>query len=133
MAGGVDGYLVLRQELSAAPGAVDAFLYVNGRDVEEEGSYALEWHKPSCTWHLKEGNAQIYRLLPERRRVIDLLNERGPLNTKEVAEALNPGIEIKDPKTSKDYKKVQFLLYKLRDAGYIRFRHYDKRWEVSIS
>lgn len=126
LSGGVDGYMVLRKE----PGAADAFLYVNGRDIEEEGNYALEWHVQTCTWHLKEGEAHIYKLSPERRRIIDLLNEHGPLFTKEVAEHLNPGIEIKDSKTSKEYRKAQFLLYKLRDDGYIQFRPYDKRWEV---
>jgi AAA domain-containing protein len=126
LTGSVDGYIVLRKE----PGAADAFLYVNGRDIEEEGNYALEWHNPTCTWHLKEGEARIYKLLPERRRVIDLLTEHGPLGTKEVAELLNPGIEIKDPKTSREYRKVQFLLYRLRDDEYIQVRFYDKRWEV---
>jgi hypothetical protein len=126
LTGSVDGYIVLRKE----PGAADAFLYVNGRDIEEEGNYALEWHSPTCTWHLKEGEARIYKLSPERKRIIDLLTEHGPLGTKEVVELLNPGIEIKDPKTSREYRKGQFLLYKLRDDGYIQVRFYDKRWEV---
>jgi hypothetical protein len=126
LTGSVDGYTVLRKE----PGAADAFLYVNGRDIEEEGNYALEWHNPTCTWHMKEGEARIYKLSPERKRIIDLLTEHGPLGTKEVAERLNPGIEITDPKTSREYRKVQSLLYKLRDAEYIRLRLFDKRWEV---
>jgi hypothetical protein len=126
LTGSVDGYIVLRKE----PGAADAFLYVNGRDIEEEGNYALEWHNPTCTWHLKEGEARIYKLSPERKRVIDLLTEHGPLGTKEVAELLNPGIEIKDPKTSREYRKVQFLLHRLRDDDYIQVRFFDKRWEV---
>jgi hypothetical protein len=79
---------------------------------------------------MKEGEARIYKLSPERKRIIDLLTEHGPLGTKEVAELLNPGIEIKDPKTSREYRKVQFLLHRLRFDGYIQVRFYDKKWEV---
>ena len=56
LTGGADGALVLNRER----GRADAYLYVTGRDIEEEKELALSWDSTTATWKIA-GDAEEYR------------------------------------------------------------------------
>jgi len=64
--GGVDGVMVLRRQR----GQADAFLYVTGKDVEEEKDYALNWDARTTTWAIK-GDAKDYTGSDERLAIVN--------------------------------------------------------------
>jgi hypothetical protein len=72
--------------LNRARGQDTARLFVTGRDVEER-EMALVWHKQTVSWTL-EGGAEEFSRSEERREILELLHERGPLAPKAIAEAL---------------------------------------------
>jgi len=85
LSGGVDGALVLKRDR----GRADAYLYVMGRDIEEEQELALRWDANTAGWCIV-GDAEEYRLSEERQAVARVLrNTDGPLGPKDVAEALD--------------------------------------------
>ena len=87
--------MVLRRQR----GQADAFLYVTGKDIEEEKDYALNWDAKTTTWAIK-GDAKDYTGSDERLAIVELLKQHGPLSLKEMAERLHPGVEItKDTKS----------------------------------
>jgi len=86
LTGGVDGVMVLRRQR----GQADAFLYVTGKDIEEEQDYALNWDAKTTTWAIK-GDAGDYAGSDERLAIVELLRQQGPLNSKEIAERLEAG------------------------------------------
>jgi AAA domain len=127
LSAGVDGYMVLRR----SPGQPDmAFLTVVGRDLDEDRELALKWHQQTATWHI-EGDAERFKLSPEQRRVVELLIEHGPLDTKALAERLHPGITITSTKDSREYDATKKLCYKLQAKDHIYRRTFDKRWIVT--
>jgi len=84
LTGGADGALVLNRER----GRADAFLYVTGRDIEEEQEIALTWDAATATWKIA-GDAEEYRLSKERQEIIECLRSlREPAGPKEVSDAL---------------------------------------------
>lgn len=109
LTGGVDGVLVLSRER----GTADAFLYVDGRDVEEQSELALTWSPDNASWTLA-GNAEEYRLNKERAELIKLLTSADePMGPKDVADAIGKS----DPKS---YNATRQRLYQMSKAGEIK-------------
>ncbi len=85
LTGGVDSALVLSRER----GAADAFLYVDGRDIEEAAELALTWDQHRASWWLK-GDAEEYRMSKERRAIYNTVKDSSErITPKEVAEVLD--------------------------------------------
>ena len=83
--GSVDGALVLKRER----GKADAYLHIDGRDIEHPTELALEWNRKTVTWTIL-GDAKEYRMSEGRRAILaSLENADEPLGPKEIAEMLN--------------------------------------------
>jgi hypothetical protein len=105
LTGGADGALVLNRER----GRADAYLYVTGRDIEEEKEYALSWDSATATWKIV-GEAEEYRHSRERQEIDECLRTLGePAGPKEVSEALG-----------KPYNNVKQLMWKMDRDGDLR-------------
>ncbi len=105
LTGGADGALVLNRER----GRADAYLYVTGRDIEEEQELALSWDATTATWKIA-GDAEEYRISKERQEIIECLRALGePAGPKEVSEVLG-----------KTYNNVKQLLFKMGNDGDVR-------------
>jgi hypothetical protein len=105
LTGGADGALVLNRER----GRADAYLYVTGRDIEEEKEYALSWDSATVTWKIV-GEAEEYRHSRERQEIDECLRTLGePAGPKEVSEALG-----------KPYNNVKQLMWKMDRDGDLR-------------
>jgi hypothetical protein len=102
LSGGVDGVMLLKRDR----GRADAFLYVDGRDIEEPRELALRWDAELASWSLV-GDAEEYRVSQERQDIIRVLEDAGePMAPKEVAELLD-----KAPNT------VKYLMWRMsKDA-----------------
>jgi hypothetical protein len=82
LTGGVDGALVLKRQR----GRADAFLHVDGRDIEQPTELALKFDQNTATWAIV-GDAEEYRLSEGRRAILRVLeNADEPLSPKEIAE-----------------------------------------------
>jgi hypothetical protein len=82
LTGGVDGALVLKRKR----GRADAFLHVDGRDIENPTELAMKFDTDAATWAIA-GDAEEYRVSEARlkiRRVLEHAEE--PLSPKEIAE-----------------------------------------------
>jgi hypothetical protein len=105
LTGGADGALVLNRER----GRADAYLYVTGRDIEEEKELALSWDSATATWKIA-GDAEEYRTSKERQEIVDCLRSLGePAGPKEVSEALG-----------KAYNATKQLMWKMDKDGDLR-------------
>jgi hypothetical protein len=105
LTGGADGALVLNRQR----GRADAYLYVTGRDIEEEKELALSWDSTTATWKIA-GDAEEYRNSRERQEVEGCLRTLGePAGPKEVSEALG-----------KPYNNVKQLMWKMGNEGDLR-------------
>lgn len=84
LTGGVDNALVLKRQR----GRADAYLVVDGRDIEEPVELALEWDANVASWCIA-GDADAYRLTKERAEIVGVLESHGePMTPSEVADAL---------------------------------------------
>ena len=129
LAGGVDGFMVLQR----VPVGNAATLYVAGRDIEEAGEHSIAWDRDRARWRLTGEDPRLTRLAPEQRRVVDALRD-GAKSIRELAEALNPGHVVSDPKRDPKYKAASENIYKLRDRGLVEQRSFDRRWGlISLS
>lgn len=82
LTGGVDGALVLKRKR----GDADAYLHVDGRDIEEPTELALKVDQNAATWVIM-GDAEEYRRSETRRKILKALEEADePLGPKDVAE-----------------------------------------------
>jgi hypothetical protein len=105
LTGGVDGALVLNRQR----GRADAYLYVTGRDIEEEKELALSWDSTTATWKIA-GDAEEYRNSPERQEIQKCLHTLGkPSGPKEVSVALG-----------KPENNVKQLMWKMGNDGDLR-------------
>src|SRR5215212_3012994 len=105
LTGGADGALVLNRQR----GRADAYLYVTGRDIEEEKELALSWDSTTATWKIA-GDAEEYRNSRERQEVEGCLRTLGePAGPKEVSEALG-----------KPHNNVKQLMWKMGNDGDLR-------------
>lgn len=85
LSGGVDGALVLKRER----GRADAFLYVTGREIEEERELALRWDQELANWTIV-GDAAEYKISEERAAILRTLEDAdGPMTPTEVADAMD--------------------------------------------
>ena len=123
LTGGVDGVMVLRRQR----GQADAFLFITGKDIEEGKDYALNWDAKTTTWAIK-GDARDYVGSDERLEIVALLRKHGPLNIKEMAELLHPGIEVKWG--TKEYESTKKLILRAREVGKIAQERFDKRYHL---
>lgn len=80
--GAADGAWILKR----ARGKDDAELHLIGRDLEEEGQFAVSFEREHCRWRWL-GDAWMVRMTGERRQVLDLLAAQ-PLRPAEIAKAL---------------------------------------------
>jgi hypothetical protein len=84
LSGAADGVLLLKRDR----GRGDAYLHVDGRDIEEPSELALTWNANTACWTLA-GDADEYRLSRERADILRVLEEHGePMTPTEVADAL---------------------------------------------
>jgi hypothetical protein len=105
LTGGVDGVLVLKRER----GRADAFLYITGRDIEQERELALSWDGTTASWRIA-GDAEEYRGSKERAEIVECLHSaQRPMGPKEVSDALG-----------KDYNATKQLLWKMSNDGDLR-------------
>ena len=101
--------------LTRKRGDADAFLMVDGKDIEEPQELALSWDAAACTW-TAQGDAATYRLNKERREIIELLERWDePMGPKAVADALG-----------KDYNATRQLMFKMHGDGQLSQVGYGK-------
>jgi hypothetical protein len=87
LTGGVDGALVLKRRR----GRADAFLHVDGRDIETPTELALKFDPDAATWAIA-GDAEEYRLSESRQAILRVLgNADEPLSPKDIAEMAEAG------------------------------------------
>jgi hypothetical protein len=85
LTGGVDGALVLKRKR----GQADAFLHIDGRDIENPTELALKWDAEAATWAVM-GDAEEYRKSETRRAIVKALEDADePLGPKDVAGLLD--------------------------------------------
>lgn len=80
--GAADGAWVLRR----GRGEDEAELHLIGRDLEDEGAFAVRFDRETCRWQWL-GEAWKARISSERREILELLRN-GPLRPKEIADGL---------------------------------------------
>lgn len=101
--------------LTRKRGDADAFLMVDGKDIEEPQELALGWDAATCSW-TAQGDAATYRLNKERREIIELLEKWDePMRPKAVATELD-----------KDYDQTRQLMYKMAGDGQLAQEGYGK-------
>jgi hypothetical protein len=88
LSGAADGVLLLKRDR----GRGDAYLHVDGRDIEEPAELALTWNPNTACWTLA-GDADEFRLSRERAEILRRLEEHGePMTPTEVADTLGKSI-----------------------------------------
>jgi AAA domain len=101
--------------LTRKRGDADAFLMVDGKDIEEPEELALGWDGATCSWTAR-GDAATYRLNKERREIIEVMEAWDePMGPKAVANALG-----------KDYDQTRQLMYKMAGDGQLSQEGYGK-------
>ncbi len=105
---GVDGALILKRER----GRADAFLYADGRDLEETVEIALEWSKSAVTWTAK-GPAEEYRVSQQRAAIIRIVSAFGD----EGAGPRTVHETLADEGTKISYDTVRALMVKMSRDG----------------
>lgn len=109
LTGGVDGTLILARER----GQADAYLHIDGRDVEESRELALRWDRNVASWTVV-GDAEDFRLSETRRAIRDLLeNADGPMSARDVAIGIGKG-------DHKGYSAVRQRLYQMSRDGEVK-------------
>jgi hypothetical protein len=96
IAGAADAVLVLKR----GRGETDGTLNIAGRDVEEL-ELALKFHKQEGMWELL-GAAEEYARSKERREILQILRENGPLTPRRVSGMLG-----------KNYGSIKTLMWKM--------------------
>jgi hypothetical protein len=101
--------------LTRKRGDADAFLMVDGKDIEEPQELALGWDAATCSWAV-QGDAATYRLNKERREIVEVMTAWDePMGPKAVAQALG-----------KDYDQTRQLMYKMAGDGQLAQEGYGK-------
>jgi hypothetical protein len=84
LSGAADGVLLLKRDRDRG----DAYLHVDGRDIEKPAEFALTWDAETAGWTLA-GDAEQYRMSKSRAEVMDVLARSDePITPTEVADAL---------------------------------------------
>lgn len=85
MTGGVDNVLVMKRER----GQMDAALYVDGRDIEEQQELALTFS--DGYWSSDGRSVEAVQMSKERRAVMDVVETLGPkAKSKDICDSLHP-------------------------------------------
>jgi hypothetical protein len=101
--------------LTRKRGDADAYLMIDGKDIEEPQELALGWDAITCSW-TAQGDAATYRLNKERREIIELLiREDEPMGPKAVAELLD-----------KSYDATKQMMKRMSDDGQLKQEGYGK-------
>jgi hypothetical protein len=101
--------------LTRKRGDADAYLMVDGKDIEEPQELALGWDAATCCWTAK-GDAATYRLNKERREIVEAMTAWDePMGPKAVSDALG-----------KDYDQTRQLMYKMAGDGQLTQEGYGK-------
>jgi hypothetical protein len=101
--------------LTRKRGDADAYLMIDGKDIEEPQELALGWDAATCAW-TAQGDAATYRLNKERREIIELLvREDEPRGPKAVAELLGRG-----------YDATKQMMKRMSDDGQLKQEGYGK-------
>ena len=101
--------------LTRKRGDADAFLMIDGKDIEEPQELALGWDAQTCSW-TAQGDAATYRLNKERREIGEVMTAWDePMGPKAVANALG-----------KDYDQTRQLMYKMAGDGQLTQEGYGK-------
>ena len=105
LTGGVDGALVLKRQR----GDADAYLHVDGRDIEEPAELALEFDANAATWAIK-GDAEDYRRSKLRNAILRVLeNSDDEMGPQAVADELD-----------EKYDNVRQRMYQMSRDGEIK-------------
>jgi len=114
LTGGVDGAMILKRDR----GKADAYLFVDGRDIEDTVELALRFDHNTATWVII-GNAEDYRMSEQRRAILRVLEEsEKPLGPADITRR----VEESGVKVSND--TVRQLLRKLLDDGQVTQPNY---------
>jgi hypothetical protein len=70
LAGGVDGALILKRQR----GRADAYLHIDGRDIEQAAELAMKFDAQAATWAIV-GDAEEYRMGEGRREISRVLED----------------------------------------------------------
>jgi AAA domain len=101
--------------LTRRRGDADAYLMIDGKDIEDPQELALGWDAATCAW-TAQGDAQTYRLNKERREIVELLErEDEPMGPKAVAELLGKG-----------YDATKQMMKRMYDDGQLTQEGYGK-------
>src|SRR5215208_593684 len=101
--------------LTRKRGDADAYLMVDGKDIEDPQELALGWDATTCSWTVR-GDAATYRLNKERREIVEVMTAWDePMGPKAVAGALG-----------KDYDQTRQLMYKMAGDGQLTQEGYGK-------
>jgi Fe2+ or Zn2+ uptake regulation protein len=119
LSGGVDGTLVLKRDR----GKADAYLFVDGRDVEEPGEYALKWDAEIASWTLM-GGAEEYRIGETRAKILRALADAddGPMSPTDIATEIGENLD-----------NVKQTLRRMDKDGQVKKVSYGKYSHSSIS
>jgi hypothetical protein len=101
--------------LTRKRGDADAYLMIDGKDIEDPQELALGWDAATCSW-TAQGDAATYRLNKERREIVELLErEDEPMGPKAVAELLG-----------KKYDATKQMMKRMNDDGQLAQEGYGK-------
>lgn len=100
--GAADGAWILKR----ARGSDEAELHLIGRDLEEEGAFAVRFDRESCRWQWV-GDAWRVRISAERREILDVLAD-GASRPGEIAKRIG-----------KRENAVRFLLHAMNRDGQV--------------
>ncbi len=105
LTGGVDGVLILKRRR----GDADAYLHIDGREIERQTELALEFDPDAATWAIK-GEAEDYRRGKLGRSILKALdNADEPIGPQDLADALG-----------EKYDNVRQRLYQMSKAGEVK-------------
>lgn len=110
--GAADGAWILKR----ARGSDEAELHLVGRDLEEEGAFAVKFDRDTCRWQWV-GEAWRVRISAERREILDVLAE-GAARPGEIAKRIG-----------KRENAVRFLLHAMSRDGQVE-RGLDGRYRA---
>jgi hypothetical protein len=101
--------------LTRKRGDADAYLMVDGKDIEEPQELALGWDGTTCAWTV-QGDAETFRLNKERREIIELLErEDEPMGPKQIADELG-----------RAHSAVKQMVRRMEEAGQLKQEGYGK-------
>ena len=104
LSGAADGVLLLKRDR----GRGDAYLHVDGRDIEEPAELALTWDPDTAGWTLA-GDAEQFRLSQARAEIVEVLEKADEAMTPaEVADALG-----------KSYNTIKQRLWQMSKEGQV--------------